>query len=293
MQVNCSRISLIAVLLCFCCVSTVRAQDSLPQFTAYIKGKNRIQISWINPYGSSIKQLSIQRSRDSARLYKTIISMPDPTVLENGFMDQNLPDTNFYYRIYIMLDGGDYVFSPVRKAESAPAKPVPQPTVQPSPQQPVKPNQPSTAEPVKPAPKPEKWLVIKRDEELLGELNEKKLQAFRDSVSMTTKDTILLLRDTIFIRPFKPKEYQIASKYIFMDKVGLIHVEFPWFAHRKYQVRFFEEDKVTPLFEIRDIRDATLLLDKGNFMQAGWYYFEIYEDGKLLEKNRIFITRDF
>jgi hypothetical protein len=36
-----------------------------------------------------------------------------------------------------------------------------------------------------------------------------------------------------------------------------------------------------------------LLLDKANFMQAGWYLFEIYEDGKLLEKNKLFINRDF
>jgi hypothetical protein len=57
-------------------------------------------------------------------------------------------------------------------------------------------------------------------------------------------------------------------------------------------VKFFEEDK-SPLFEIREVRDAVLLLDKANFMQAGWYLYEIYEDGKLLEKNKLFVGRDF
>lgn len=279
------------------------AQDTLPSFSAEIKSKNRIIISWTNPYGSKIKQLSIQRSRDSSRLFKTIISIPDPTVLKNGFVDQNLPDTNFYYRVYVMLDGGDYVFSPVRKARSIPPppkqelatrKPELPAKLDPIKQEPVQ--KPKLVEPEKPklpVPQPEKYLVIKKGDEILGELNERFLQKFRDSVSMRTKDTILLTsRDTLLIKPFQPKDAFSVSKYIFIDKAGLVHIELPWYARRKYIVKFFEEDR-SPLFEIKEVRDAVLLLDKANFMQAGWYLFEIYEDGKLLEKNKLFVGKDF
>ncbi len=279
------------------------AQDTLPAFSAEIKSKNRIIISWTNPYGSKIKQLSIQRSRDSSRLFKTIITIPDPTVLQNGFVDQNLPDTNFYYRVYIMLDGGEYVFSPVRKARTIPPPPKhipitrkPEPPVKEEPKKPEPVQKPKTVEPEKPklpVPQPERYLVIKKGDEILGELNERFLQKFRDSVSMRTRDTFLLAsRDTLLIKPFQPKEIYSVSKYVFMDKAGLIHVELPWYARRKYIVKFFEEDK-SPLFEIREVRDAVLLLDKANFMQAGWYLYEIYEDGKLLEKNKLFVGRDF
>lgn len=284
------------------------AQDTLPAFSAEIKAKNKILISWSNPYGTRIKQLSIQRSRDSAKLFKTIITIPDPTVLQNGFMDQNLPDTNFFYRLYIMLDGGEYVFSKVKspktvppppkktpvekKQESRPAKeqPAREPEKKPEPvkQQPAEPERPKP-----PLIQPEKYLIIKKGDEILGELNLKNLKQFRDSVSLRTKDTITMnSRDTIVIKPFVPKDIYTVSKYIFVDKAGLIHIELPWYARRKYIVRFFEEDK-SPLFEINEVKDAMLLLDKANFMQAGWYLFEIYEDGKLLEKNRFYVGREF
>ncbi len=274
------------------------AQDTLPSFSAEIKAKNKILVSWTNPYGTKIKQLSIQRSRDSTKLFKTIISIPDPTVLKNGFLDQNLPDTNFYYRIYIMLDGGEYSFSLSKMAKSIPVAPKPKPVAQ-QPRPPVETAPVKKPEPVPdekpriPQPEPEKYLIIKRGDEIVGELNDRFIQRFRDSISMKTKDTLTMSsRDTIVIRPFRPKEVFGLSRYIFIDKAGLIHVELPWYARRKYVVKFFEED-LTPLFEIKEIRDATLLLDKANFMKAGWYYFEIFEDGKLLEKNRVFVSRDF
>lgn len=294
------------------------AQDTLPGFSAEIKAKNKILISWTNPFGTKIKQLSIQRSRDSARLYKTIITIPDPTVLQNGFMDQNLPDTNFFYRIYIMMDGGEYIFGPSKRPITVPpvpkAQPVPQrpskpaqqtpdktppPATQEKPTAPVKqppvqqPVNPKNQEPTLPPPAPEKILIVKKGEEVIAELNERGLQRFRDSIINKTKDTLSLLsRDTLLVRPFQPREVYGVSKYIFVDKAGLIHIELPWFARRKYLVKFFEND-LSPLFEIKDVKDPILLLDKANFMRAGWYFFEIYEDGKLLEKNKFFVGRDF
>ena len=52
------------------------------------------------------------------------------------------------------------------------------------------------------------------------------------------------------------------------------------------------EDK-SLLFELKDIKEQVLLIDKANFQHAGWFFFEIYQDGALIEKNRFFIGKDF
>jgi len=34
-------------------------------------------------------------------------------------------------------------------------------------------------------------------------------------------------------------------------------------------------------------------LDKANFLHAGWFRFELYENGQLKEKHRFYIPKDF
>ena len=63
------------------------AQDTLPYFTLLNRGNNRIIVSWNNPYDKGIHQLSIQRSADSTKNFKTILTLPDPTVPQNGYAD--------------------------------------------------------------------------------------------------------------------------------------------------------------------------------------------------------------
>ena len=54
----------------------------------------------------------------------------------------------------------------------------------------------------------------------------------------------------------------------------------------------FEEDN-SFVFEIKDIKQTPVLLDKANFYHAGWFKFELYADGKLIEKNKFKISKDF
>src|SRR5689334_12415066 len=86
------------------------AQDTLPRFSIVNRGKDRIIISWTNPYGQQIKQLSIQRSFDSLRNFKTILTVPDPTVPQNGYVDTKATNDHMFYRLYILLDSGRYSF---------------------------------------------------------------------------------------------------------------------------------------------------------------------------------------
>ncbi|HSC36537.1 MAG TPA: hypothetical protein VLD19_01650, partial [Chitinophagaceae bacterium] len=83
---------------------TTVAQDTLPKFTLVNKGNGRIIISWTSPYKSSVHQLSIQRSFDSTRNFKTILTLPDPTVPQNGYVDTKAPTEHMFYRLFILLD---------------------------------------------------------------------------------------------------------------------------------------------------------------------------------------------
>lgn len=316
-KIRLSSISLLFVLLA---VNT-HGQDTLPDFNAYIRTGKKVQLNWVNTFGSRVRQLSIQRSRDSLRLFKTIFTLPDPSIHRNGYIDQKLPDQDFYYRLYILLDSGRYIFSnprkpirelPVAAVKATPAAP-PEKPVEPvkKPQAGVKPPRPEISAPeirqpgptpkpiepekkiVPPPPPPERTYIIKKADSVLGNLPESGLKKFRDSINLKTRDTIATIKtDTIYIRPFIPKEVFKLSKLIFMDKSGVLHLELPEAGRKNYRVKFFEEDK-TPLFELKDIRDPLLLLDKANFQHAGWFLFEIYEADILIEKNRFFISRDF
>ena len=76
------------------------AQDTLPQFTLKNIGDRHILISWKNNY-ELVKQISIQRSSDSLKNFKTIMSIADPTSKENGYADTKAPGDNLYYRLLI------------------------------------------------------------------------------------------------------------------------------------------------------------------------------------------------
>ena len=39
--------------------------------------------------------------------------------------------------------------------------------------------------------------------------------------------------------------------------------------------------------------EVSLKIDKSNFYRAGWFKFELYEDGKLMGKNKFYLEKDF
>jgi hypothetical protein len=89
----------------------------------------------------------------------------------------------------------------------------------------------------------------------------------------------------------EPKEVYKISPYVFTAKDGNISIALPDYKTKKYFVTFFESDSISVL-EVKDIRDPILIIDKTNFGHAGWFRFELYEDGKLKEKNKLLIPRE-
>jgi len=59
----------------------------------------------------------------------------------------------------------------------------------------------------------------------------------------------------------------------------------------KYKIRFFDgQDQF--LFEIRQIRDSLLIVEKANFRHAGRFQYEIYKDNALVERSTFIIKTD-
>jgi len=86
------------------------AQDTLPKFSVKNAGGGRIIVSWLNSY-QVVKQINIQRSFDSLKNYKTILSVPDPMNKENGYADTKASSDNMFYRLFIVLDGSQFIFT--------------------------------------------------------------------------------------------------------------------------------------------------------------------------------------
>ena len=86
------------------------AQDTLPKFTVTNAGATRSIIGWVNTYGL-VKQISIQRSFDSLTNFKTILSVADPNSRQNGFADTKAPNDHMFYRLFIVLGQGQFLFT--------------------------------------------------------------------------------------------------------------------------------------------------------------------------------------
>jgi hypothetical protein len=281
----------------------ISAQDTLPRFTVIYKGANRNVISWTNPY-LYVSQISIQRSTDSTKNFKTILTVPDANVPQNGFVDIKATTPLMYYRLFIVLDSGRYQFSRAKR-------PVPDTTRLISIADPLLKNEStrvivdslSNKEsralkektlPVNPAlPKPERFFIVKRRDSIVSTIPEKYIKKFRDSLIYSTHDTLLFASaDTILVKPFVPKEVYRTSRYIFTEKYGNVMIALANAENKKYSVSFFD-DKKALLFDIKEVKSVSLIVDKTNFVHSGWFWFELYEDGKLKEKNKLFIPKDF
>jgi hypothetical protein len=96
--------------LLICASALAHAQDSLPAFSVVNKGNNRVVISWNNKF-PQLKQISIQRSTDSLSNFKSLLTVPDPNNKQNGYLDSKAPNDKMFYRLYILVDGANFIFS--------------------------------------------------------------------------------------------------------------------------------------------------------------------------------------
>lgn len=291
--------------------TVVKAQDTLPRFSATARGTGKILISWRNNL-TGITLINIQRSFDSLKNFTTLLTVPDPKLPQNGAVDTKAPDPNLFYRLFVVLDNGKYFFTRSQRPHSDMVAVKPDPhDIEPDADMDMaridrqrirytpgnssgKPqvNSPSRIHDL-PMIEIEKPVYIKRGDTLIMQIPGKQVRSFRDSILARTKDTLVFIDgDTLSIKPFVAKEVYKVSPYVFTGKYGNIHVALPDAPSKRYAVKFFDENNKL-LFELAAIKDPSLILDKSNFLHAGWFRFELYEDEKLMEKNKLFIPRDF
>lgn len=308
----------VSVVLLLLSLNTL-AQDTLPKFTAYTRGSDKVIISWTNNY-PVVTQISIQRSYDSLKLFKTILTVPDPSVPQNGYLDAKGTNPKMFYRLFIVLENGKYVFTQSQRPfwDSSRKVDPQRPEVMPENnarqrvviaenmapkeaellkekiQEAIKKTEPKTTIPEKPkpAPEPERFFIIKKRDTVIMQLPEKGFKNFRDSIVLKTRDTMTFRSvDTILIKPFVPKEVFKASRFVYSDNTGNVVIMLPEAKNGNYAVKFYEDDK-TFLFEVKQIKEPWLVVDKTNFMHAGWFRFELFEDGKVKENHKFFIPKD-
>ncbi len=231
--------------------------DTLPGFNLKNAGGGRIIISWVNAY-PVVKQISIQRSFDSLNFFKSILTVTDPMAVQNGYLDAKAENDHQFYRLYILLDNGRFLFSKTKR--------------------------PFT------------------DSSLLK-------TAFRfDTIMINGKPVIIkaspftvrvdsLKRIDSFAIPSvdnKPKVIPfLPSLYVFTNYDGELRVKLPLDdKSRKYAIKFYEEDG-SFLFEMKDLKEKDFRIDKSAFYHAGWFLFELYADGKLLENHKFYLNKNF
>ena len=93
---------------------SLQAQDVLREFSVKNAGGNHFIVSWSTNL-KTIRQISIQRSFDSLINFKTILTVPDPTTPQNGYVDSKATNDHMFYRLYILLEKGEYIFTAAKK----------------------------------------------------------------------------------------------------------------------------------------------------------------------------------
>ncbi|HEY9256608.1 hypothetical protein [Chitinophaga sp.] len=82
------------------------------------------------------------------------------------------------------------------------------------------------------------------------------------------------------------------SNYIYTTADGNINIKLPEAPQKKYAVKFYESNGAF-LFDIDQVKAPFLILEKAIFLHAGWFNFEIFEEGKLKVKWNLFIPLNY
>lgn len=241
--------------LLLCIVSlTVKSQDTLPAITVKNLG-GHIIVSWVNKYKEPIANINIQRSYDSLKNYTTIGSVLNAQNSENGYTDPTPPYTRMYYRVFVGFEGGKYVIT-------RPARPI-------------------------------KMIPPSLFEDSLQMSSETQFLPVPGIVNPKDTSGVKIISHPdlhITIAPPKPI-ITYPSQRIFTGNDQNVIIHLPEAATKNYLIKFYD-DKDKDIFSLTKLTDEYLIIEKVNFVHSGWFRFELFENGELLEKNKFFIAKD-
>lgn len=259
------------------------SQDTLPKFTIVESG-DKVVISWTNPF-QNLTQLNVQRSYDSLKYYATIFSAPSPGLPQNGYTDTKKSSNRAFYRIFYVMKGGSYAFTHSKRATGETSYAAKQLNND------VRDINNSNLLNVVPGDK--RVVTVKIRDVIFKQFSINAFHNFRDSILHLTKDTLVAVNDSLVdINPYNGPQNFKPSSYIYVTKEGYINISLPAITEKKYSIKFFEENG-TSLFEIKNVKESPLIIDKSSFVHAGWFLFELYEGNTLKEKNKLYLPKDF
>lgn len=114
-----------------------------------------------------------------------------------------------------------------------------------------------------------------------------------DSFAITAKTNVSVSQNKDTASAARVIPGFLASNYVYTDRLGYVNINLPDEEKpKKYGVKFYTEEGEF-IFEIKEVKERNFKIDKTNFYHAGWFRFELFEDGKLLEKHKFYIEKDF
>lgn len=254
--------------------------QTLPSFNATDKGGSTV-ISW-NVSEEKLTLLVIQKSIDSLNGFKSIASMPDPNTPSNGYVDKNNKELNFYYRIFYAGVNGKYFFTESKKAQIEIIKPYIkiEPTKNNSKE--AKPIAPNTNE-----------VVVKTSAEKIIDPIEilPKKELIESVLPIKENSSITNFTINIFTEKVEQESKLTTNPYLYVSKENNLMLIIPETHKRKFHLQVWKEDG-TPIFSMKNIKDAQLLIDKSNFIYSGWFKYEISEGEQLKERGKFLIQPD-
>lgn len=141
-------------------------------------------------------------------------------------------------------------------------------------------------------PKQKEYISIYRNDSLLMQVDNILYKKFRDSISFKTRDTLYQINNSrVDIHSFIPKYVWKPSVYVYTNLQGYVSISLPLARQHKYHIIFYDDDG-SELFRIKTIRETELVLDKANFIHAGWFTFDLFEDDRLIEKNKFKLQKN-
>lgn len=109
--------------------------------------------------------------------------------------------------------------------------------------------------------------------------------------SRPVKDTAKVLPNFKDFQQSTVNTWFVPSKLIYTGRDNNVIIALPDAPKKKYLIKFFEESGAF-IFELNKITEPYLILEKVNFMHSGIFDFEIYENGVLLERHKVYVPKD-
>lgn len=265
------RLSFLLIALFSISAFNTVAQETLPDITVKnISGQ--IIVSWVNNYKTPVANISIQRSFDSLKNYSTIGSVLNPMNIENGYADVKPPYNKMYYRVFVSFEGGTYAFSKVAR----PVKEILPEIVA------------TTTDTVKAGAAGAGGITIA---ETQNPFLVKDNWIAKPNAKPEIKNGGIVTKPSLPPLETQTEVITYPSRRIFTNKDNAITITLANAETKKYTIKFFDENDVL-LFELNKVTESYLIIEKVNFKHAGWFYFEVYDAGKLIERNRFYVPKD-